>query len=447
MPIKFLLVSAVDNQTPIETHHPALGFGYIASSLRREFGGKFTFKVINTNFTQNIRAFEPNIIGITTVTKNYNVAKGYAAIAKQSNIPVIIGGVHASFMPQTLTQNMDLGVIGEGDRTIIDLMDIYLASGKFDKADLCNINGIVFRDDGRLIETKSRELIKPLDDIPYPARDLLKIHKSAHMLSSRGCPYHCAFCSATRQTGNQTRYATAEYVADEIEDIYSNYGIEYLTIYDEMFALDCKRVIKIQELLVAKNLIGKFRFAVNIRSDYITDELAEVLNQMNVDVVALGTESGSQKTLDYLKSGSLKVEDNVNAIRILKKHHIRPYCSFVIGSPDETLSDVMETMKFIKDNGVYWFDVSILVPFPGTAVWDYALSAGKVSGDMDFTRLDFYIKPSSVNLSKHLNLEDLVEVRAKMMVRKARYLYRYNLMRACIHPITTFKAIIERLRR
>ena len=286
-----------------------------------------------------------------------------------------------------------------------------------------------------------------MDDIPYPARDLLEIHKSAHMLSSRGCPYHCAFCSATRQTGNQTRYATAEYVADEIENIYSNYGIEYLTIYDEMFAMDCKRVIKIQELLAAQNLLGRFRIAVNIRSDYITDELAEVLYQMNVDVVALGTESGSQKTLDYLKSGSLTVEDNANAIRILKKHRIRPYCSFIIGSPDETLSDLMETVKFIKDNGVYWFDVSILVPFPGTAVWYYALLAGRVSDDMDFTRLDFYIKPNSVNLSKHLSLEDMVEIRSKLMARKAQYLYRYNLMRAIIHPVTTLKGIKERLRR
>ena len=81
-----------------------------------------------------------------------------------------------------------------------------------------------------------------------------------------------------------------------------------------------KRVIKIQELMAAKNLIGKFKIAVNIRADYVTDELASLLHQMNVDVVALGTESGSQKTLDYLKCGSLKVEDNIRAIEILTKH-------------------------------------------------------------------------------------------------------------------------------
>ena len=448
MPVKVLLVNAINHKAPIETHHPPLGFGYLAGTLREEFKDQLIFKVINGDIVNNIKAFNPDIVAITAVTKNYAVAKQYAQVAKECNIPTLIGGVHITFLPQTLTDDMDVGIMGEGDLTIVELMSFFLANGRFDKTDLANIKGIVFKDEaGKLIVTDARPFIKNLDTIPYPARDLLKIHKSAHMLSSRGCPYHCRFCSATKVTGNKSRYASADYVVEEMAHIYNTYGIEYLTIYDEQFAMNNKRVIKIQELMAAKNLIGKFKIAVNIRADYVTDELASLLHQMNVDVVALGTESGSQKTLDYLKCGSLKVEDNIRAIEILTKHKLRPYCSFVIGSPDETLADMMETMDFIITNRLHWFDVSILVPFPGTEVWDYALKIGKVSIDMDWNRLDFYMSPNSVNLSKHLTIKEMSKIRAKVMAKKTAYYFLDGLQISMKHPIYTFKSVINKIKR
>lgn len=223
-------------------------------------------------------------------------------------------------------------------------------------------------------------------------------------------------------------------MAGEIESIYKNYPLDYLTIYDDMFAIDSKRVIRIQELLAAKDLIGKFGIAVNIRSDFITDELAEVLQQMKVHVVALGTESGCQRTLDYLKSGTLAVEDNANAIRILKKHHIIPYCSFVIGSPDETLSEIMETVKFIEDNRIDYFDVSVLTPFPITPVWEYALARGLVSDDMDWTKLDFYISSNPVIVSERVSREDIAEVCRQMAIRKKNCQRRINMINAIKRP-------------
>ncbi len=447
MPVKFLLVNAVYSEVPIETHHPALGFGYVASTLRKEFRDRIVFKVINSYLTENIKEFQPDIIGITSVTKNFNVAKEYAKIAKQAGIPVIIGGVHITFMPQTITSDMTIGIDGEGEATIVELMALYLNKGKFNKADLYGVKGIMFWDKGELIKTEPRELIKDLDTIPYPARDLLTIHSQAHMLSSRGCPYNCAFCSTSSYTRHYTRYAGAEYVAEEIAQIYDNYKISHLTIYDDMFTINTNRVAQIQKLLSGRNLIGKFGISVNIRADFITDALAEILRSMNVKVVALGTESGCQKTLDYLKSGGLTIENNANAVRILKKHHIIPYCSFVIGSPDESYADMMQTIKFIKENNIYYYDISILVPFPGTKIWDYALSVGEVSEDMDWDRLNFYIKPYSVNLSKHLSIDDMVNIRAKMEIRKKSYLYFINACLAVRHPIKYSKKVLERIRR
>ena len=353
--MKLLLVNAINSEAPGKLH-PPLGLAYIAASLRKEFGDKIECRIIDGNLVDEIKDFHPDIVGITSVTRNYNMAKEYAHIAKAFNVPVIIGGVHISFIPQTLTHDMDIGIVGEGEKTIIDLMASFMANSGFEKSELLDIDGIMFRDLDNMVITRTRELIKPLDNISYPARNLLEIKKQTSMLSSRGCPYNCAFCSTARLTGNQVRYASAEYVADEIELIHRRYNVEYITIYDDLFAIDAKRVIEIQERMAAKNLIGKFDIAVNTRTDFITDELAGILRQMNVKVVGLGVESGCQETLDYLKSGGIAVEDNANAIRILKKHKIIPYCSFIIGSPFEDKESLMQTVRFINDNKVEYFD-------------------------------------------------------------------------------------------
>jgi len=211
--------------------------------------------------------------------------------------------------------------------------------------------------------------------------------------------------------------------------------VEYITIYDDLFAIDTKRVAGIQERMAAKNLIGKFGIAVNTRTNFITDELAEILKAMNVKTVGLGVESGCQETLDYLKSGGITVEDNANAIRILKKHKIIPYCSFIIGSPFEEKESLMQTVKFINDNKVEYFYCVMLTPFPGTPVWDYALSRGLVSDDMDWSKLDFYNNPETIILSEKISRNELLDIYNLMIAKKKRDLKRRSRMNVIKHPL------------
>ena len=431
--LKLLLINAISNN-PADRIHPPLGLAYIAASLRRD---EVECRIIDKHLSNEIQAFNPDVVGITSVSRNYGMTKGYAAIAKQYNLPVIIGGVHISMLPETLTDDMDIAVIGESEETIIDLMERF--DGYWMKHELRNIKGIVFKTDKLyktkdLVMTESRELIKPLDNIPFPARDLLTINNHASMITSRGCPYKCAFCSTSRYTRNQVRYHSAEYVVTEMELIYREYKPEYITIYDDLFAMDTKRVIEIQQRMAAKNLIGKFSLAVNTRANFITDELAEILHDMNVKVVAIGVESGCQKTLDYLKSGGMTVEDNARAIRILKKHHIRPYCMFIVGSPDEDMDSVSQTLKFIKDNKIEHYDINVLAPFPGTPVWDYALSRGKVSNDMDWEKLDFNINSEPIILSEKISRQDIAGVLAKVAASKKRNLLKRKVKNVIRHP-------------
>ena len=431
--LKFLLVDTGSGE------HPALGLGYIASSLRKEYGDEIQFKVINDDVRGSIEIFKPDIVGITAVSKNYNNAKAGAKIAKGYSLPVIIGGVHITALPGTMTNDMDIAVIGEGEETIVELLSSYMETGYFGKY----IKGTAYKINGDLQITVPRELIRPLDSIAYPARDLLKVTRMAHMLSSRGCPYRCVFCATSRHTRNQVRYASAEYVAEEIEMLYKNYKIKYLTVYDDLFAVNIKRTVQIQQLLASKNLIGKFNMSINIRADLITDELVVILKEMNVDVIALGTESGCQRILNYLKCGSVTLEQNISAIRIIQKHKMIPYCSFIIGTPSETYEEMMQTIKFIEDNKLYHFDISVLTPFPGTPVWDYALKHGFVSEDMDWDKLNFYISSNPVFLSDKLTRQEVKDITVRMAKRKASYQALINRILTIKHPHRFFGGFIK----
>ena len=191
---RVLFINAVDIASEIETALPHLGLGYLASSLRKFGPDRHEFKVIDRDVEQQIRTFKPDMVGITAVSQNYGRAIKYAATAKKYGLPVMIGGVHISALPTTLSADMDVGVIGEGERTIIDLFRLYEQKGCFDAESLAKLSGVVFRRQGEIVVTRDPGPIVPLDSIAMPARDLLQIGKSTYMFTSRGCPYRCTFC-------------------------------------------------------------------------------------------------------------------------------------------------------------------------------------------------------------------------------------------------------------
>jgi len=421
---KILLINAINQYVSVERQYPPLGLGYLVSSLKKHFGvNMFKFKIIDKDVENELLRFKPDIVGISSVTQNFNIAKRYARLAKKRNIPVIIGGVHITMLSQSLSSDMDIGVIGEGEETIVDIMKIFDESGKLNETNLGSIPGIVYWKDDKICYTGPRQPIFPLDKLPLPERSLLDVEETTYMFSSRGCPYRCTFCASAR-FWNNLRFFSAEYVVDEIMHLVNKYGVKRISFYDDLFIANKQRLKEIVALLKKKGLPEDVSFYCSCRANLVTEEVASLLKDMNFKSVSMGLESGCDKTLKYLKGDNISVKDNINAVRILKKQGISVNASFVIGSPGETKSEILKTLKFIKDNKIDNAGTFVLTPFPGTPIWDYAKGKGIVSDDMDWDKLNIDFKSNykkAITVSDKLSKRELYGLLSKFE-RHQRYL-------------------------
>lgn len=436
--MKILLISAINTHVEIEIRYPQLGLGYLVSYARKSLGaGSHEFEIINTDIEETLDSFRPDLVGISCFSPNYGIAKRYASLCRQRSVPVIVGGIHISMLPSSFSKDMDVGVLYEGEETMAELISLYDRTSRFDEKDLANVKGIIYWHDGHTKITEPRELIKKIDDIPPPARDLLNL-KGTHlsMFTSRGCPYECVFCASTR-FWRTVRLASAKYVANEIKDLYYNYGAKLISFYDDLFVANKKRLYDLRDVLDSEGILGKIRFSCSARSNLIDDEMVKILKEMNVVSVALGLESGHKRILNYLKGSSVTIDDNFRAVNLLDKNGIAPNAAFVIGSPDESKDEILATYDFIRNVPLRNFNVYVMTPLPGTPIWDEAVERGCIAQDFDdwavldavhFTR--HYKK--AIIVSQKLSRDDLCKVYKKFQ----RLRYWTYLKNAHRHPFT-----------
>ncbi|TFH46852.1 MAG: B12-binding domain-containing radical SAM protein, partial [ANME-2 cluster archaeon] len=312
------LVNVVDPESKIEVHMPHLGLGYIAAYLR-EYSHFDKIKIINGDDPEKLLSLKPDIVGISSVSQNFNRAIYYGEmIKKELDIPLIVGGIHISALPHTLPDCFDIAVIGEGEQTMLELLEMFDKNG-LDQAKLEQINGIAFHDNTKIQITERREVIDPLDRIPFPARDLLNVGSHTSMMTSRGCPYKCVFCSSSMYW-NKTRYFSAEYVVEEIKELVDKYKVNMIDFWDDLFIANKKRLEQISRLLKEEGITDKVSFNCQARANLIDNQTLMNLKNMNTNQLSFGFESGAQNVLNYLKKKSVTVEQNRNAVFLSKKY-------------------------------------------------------------------------------------------------------------------------------
>jgi magnesium-protoporphyrin IX monomethyl ester (oxidative) cyclase len=406
---------------------PPLGIAYIASYIRKYGGFNDIIIIDKEDPIKAVKRNNPDIVGITSITKTFNQAIATAEkIKSDSDIATIIGGVHITELPRTLPVCFDVGVLGEGEQTMLELVQTYEKYGEFRNNLLKKIKGLAFHNNNHVFVTEQRPFIEPIDKIPYPARDLLKMKEfylkpgrtvpdkvciGTTMMTSRGCPYNCVYCASPQFWRRITRFHSAEYVVGEIELLAEKYKVEAIHIWDDLFATNIKRLEEVVKLLKEKRLNEKIDFYCYGRANLMTPQMCKLLKEMNVRYISFGLESGSEKILNYLKKGTVSAEQNKKAVELCKKFGFIIEGTFIFGSPDENKDDIQKSLELMKNKALDRAIACSLTPYPGTELWEYVKQRGLVKdyNEIDWERVDLRQFNEKIYMNKKMSKKEFLE--------------------------------------
>jgi len=367
----------------LQTMSPPLGL----LSLKAYLGKRLPDVDFHWSYdVDEIVRWKPDLIGLSSVTENFGCVSDLAAqLGGEAGVPVILGGVHISLLPGQLPETCALGVLGEGEETLTELLRLYAAAGSFPADKLTEIAGIVFRHPLHdLVQTTRREPVTPLDSIPFPRREKADLSDTVHVITSRGCPYQCVFCSSPTLWPT-FRMFSADHVCAELCWIKERIDPPYVKFMDDLFIADTSRLERLAVLLKNEGIAFRQGFRAFARPNLLTDHLLSVLKDIGFVELALGLESGSPVILNRMgKKTTLEI--NQRALDACARHGI-PVCgSFLIGVPGETVDDLEATLGFIRRNRRTFSEIEIcpVVPFPGTPLWLDARKQGLVDEKMDW---------------------------------------------------------------
>ena len=371
---------------------------YLAGTLREEGHEVEILDLLLARTTpekieRRMARFRPELVGTTSVTLNHHIASFIAEVVRKCDdrVPIAMGGPHVSFEIEGSFRDLpalDFIGIGEGEQTMLEL-----AQALDGRMDLRDVRGLALRDGERVVRTAPRPPEKELDRIPAPARDLVPLARylafdaHASVVTSRGCPQSCIFCSAPAWFGRRVRYRTPSLCVDEIEEL-AGLGFSDITIEDDSFTLNRKHFLTICDDLIRRGT--DVRWNAFSRVDTITPEIVETMARAGCQAICFGVESGNQEILDLARKRS-DLQKVREAMRMTQAAGISALASFIIGLPGETAETLRKTVAFAKElheefGSLYGFH--ILAPFPGSEVRERAADFGLEILSNDWTKYD-----------------------------------------------------------
>ncbi len=373
--------------------------------------------------------FNPGVVGISVMTAKYRSAVKLSALCKKFNpdLKVIWGGPDPTIRSTEVLQNRDVDFVvrGEGDLAIVELCTA-LSSGTLNFND---IDGLSFKADDRIIHNKFRKLISNLDEIPPPAKDLILYperyprENMGDMVTSRGCPFECAFCGAQNIWGRKVRYRSTEMIVDELTDISRKYGIREFWFWDDSFTVNRERIIELCQKIIDNNL--NISWGCTSRVDLVDDMLVSKMKRAGCYMMEFGIESGSEKVLKQIKK-NITLDQIRRAATLMEKHKIEWKAFLMIGFPEETKEDIRKTERLIREINPSGIVLSIFTPYPGSELYDRAIALGLIQHKP--TEGDFSHQSPENHFIKYINKDDFQEIVNRQM--KLVDQYNYSLAKA-----------------
>jgi anaerobic magnesium-protoporphyrin IX monomethyl ester cyclase len=398
------------------TAHQPLGIAYVAAVLEQHHKvriidaptegwnnleqideTKYRVGLKNKEIADKIKEWSPDIVGINIPFSGWSrTAFEVASIAKSIDptIATVLDGQHPSARPDAClaNPNVDVAIVGEPEHTMLELV------GELERGanDLRKIKGIAFVKNGKTIVTPKRPVIENLDSLPFPARHLLPMEAYfaavkenprrgeickpwTIMITSRGCPYNCIFCTYCIIWGKKWRGRSPANVVDELEQVVQTYHIKQIDFEDDNLTLDKKRMERLCDLIVERDLDIEWYNPTGVRADTLDENLLAKMKKSGCKKIRVAPESGVQRVVDRIIKKNLDLKSVERAVALCKKVGIKVGCFFVIGLIGETKGDIEETIKFaykLRKLGADSFIFSIATPLYGTELYEQAKRGG-----------------------------------------------------------------------
>ncbi len=329
------------------------------------------------NVQKRVLTEEFDMVGFSAMSPQFEKASLLAKmVKKQTKALTIIGGVHITTCPQAMRPEFDVAITGEGEGKLEHLLN----TGNAEYSSLIDLDTYPDLD---------YSLVHPEYFKPRPRRIWQSVVTEAMMITSRGCPYDCRFCSTTNFWEKYRSHSVA-WVVRQMQ-LLAGKGVDHIYIFDDLFTVNRQRLRAIADQFQTSGLYRQIQgISLFSRANVFNQETCDALKSMNVKNVVFGFESGNDRVLTYLKKRDASVKYNKTAALLCKSNGFRCIGSMMIGNPTETPREIIDTIKFMAwgwFNGIEDIWTFITAPFPGTEFWEIAKQRKKVSDEMDYNRL------------------------------------------------------------
>ncbi len=369
---------------------PSLALGALAALLRREHYPVGVLDLHAENLLVadaegRVRDFDPQVVGLTCKTLGWPAVIQVARMVRRAapKALVVVGGPHMSIYPEeTLTWHcFDIAVAGDGEETLLEICDRIEHGGE-----PWDVPGTVARrPDGEVVHNPPRPWIRDLDRYPFTAFDLMPMDRyhcltvlepMATMVTSRGCPWHCGYCSQVYS--ERMRFRSPEHVVEEMAWLERRFGVREIVMFDETFTIGKARMMRFSEEVLRRGL--RVVFNIRARVDTVDAEMLRALKRAGLRSIHMGVEAGTDRLLKIMNK-QITRDQVEQAFRQAREAGIETRGYFMIGYPDATPHDIEETIRFACSLGLDWASFSVATILPATDLYRIARERGYVQGD------------------------------------------------------------------